>query len=621
MRWGYRAYFVVLVFVGTAISVGVYPYNDPSPLGSLFKAFAASSTAGLALRSMPRAVPLVALGLAVFLAGGVDVLSRAVAGRLARRPQWVRYGRYAPAAAFGVVVVLVLANMAPLFQGQFVDKNLERPQTLPSYMTQSANYMNSQGDATRVLELPGADFSHYRWGATLDPVPPGLMDRPFVSRELIPYGEPASAELLMALDRRLQEGVFEEGSLPALSQLMSVGDVELRSDLQYERFRTPRPKDTWQIFGEGTPAGLQRPRPSVPASPRRRKVPMTDEIALAETGNEQDPPAVAVFGVNDAVPIVRAETASTPLLVAGDGEGLVDAAAAGLLTNSGVVLYTGSMNQSQIKDALSQGAELLVTDSNRKRAQRWGTVRENYGYTETANQKPLTKDVTDARLPVFPNETTASQTVAEDRGVKSVEASDYGNPVSYAPANQPSAALDGDPTTAWEVGAFSDVRGERIKIQLDGPVTSDHVTLTQPLVGPRNRWITQAQVSLDGRKPIDVSLGDVSRTSAGQVVHFPKQSFSTMQITIKGTNTGVQASYNGASAVGFSEIGIPGVHVDEVLRLPTDLLTAAGASSLQHPLVIQLTRDRADPAEPFKQDTETYDGSRRDPADRDGRSR
>ena len=89
---------------------------------------------------------------------GVHVLSHAVAGRLARRPQWVRYGRYAPAAAFGVVVVLVLANMAPLFQGQFVDKNLERPQTLPSYMTQSANYMNSQGDATRVLELPGADF-------------------------------------------------------------------------------------------------------------------------------------------------------------------------------------------------------------------------------------------------------------------------------------------------------------------------------------------------------------------------------------------------------------------------------------------------------------------------------
>src|SRR2546430_4650107 len=57
----------------------------------------------------------------------------------------------------------------------------------------------------RVLELPGADFSHYRWGATLDPVPPGLMDRSFVSRELIPYGEPASAALLMRSEEHTSE--------------------------------------------------------------------------------------------------------------------------------------------------------------------------------------------------------------------------------------------------------------------------------------------------------------------------------------------------------------------------------------------------------------------------------
>ena len=212
--------------------------------------------------------------------------------------------------------------------------------------------MDGKGDSTRVLELPGSDFSHYRWGATLDPVPPGIMDRPFVSRELIPYGEPASAELLRALDRRLQEGVFELGSLPSLAGLMSVGDVELRSDLQYERFRTPRPKDTWQIFGEGTPQGLAPAKQFGPKVAETPQVPMTDEVALAETGNEADPPAVAVFGVNGAVPIVRAEAAKSPLVVAGDGEGLVDAAAAGQLANSGVVLYCASMTPAQLKQAL-----------------------------------------------------------------------------------------------------------------------------------------------------------------------------------------------------------------------------------------------------------------------------
>ena len=76
VRWIHRAYFVALIFVGTAISVGVYPYDDPSPLGGLFKAFQEGSTSGLALRSTPRAVPLLVLGFAVLLAAAVDALRR-----------------------------------------------------------------------------------------------------------------------------------------------------------------------------------------------------------------------------------------------------------------------------------------------------------------------------------------------------------------------------------------------------------------------------------------------------------------------------------------------------------------------------------------------------------------
>src|SRR4051812_20382111 len=63
VRWRHRAYFVVLVLVGVTVAVGANPYDDPSPLGGLFKSFAESSSFGLALRSTSRAVPLVALGL------------------------------------------------------------------------------------------------------------------------------------------------------------------------------------------------------------------------------------------------------------------------------------------------------------------------------------------------------------------------------------------------------------------------------------------------------------------------------------------------------------------------------------------------------------------------------
>ena len=75
-RWRHRAFFLVLTFVGVVIAVGAYPYNAPTPLGSLFKAFANSSSAGLALRSTGRAIPLVTLGFAVVLGIGVNAAAQ-----------------------------------------------------------------------------------------------------------------------------------------------------------------------------------------------------------------------------------------------------------------------------------------------------------------------------------------------------------------------------------------------------------------------------------------------------------------------------------------------------------------------------------------------------------------
>ena len=37
VRWRHRAYFVVLTVVGVVVAVGANPYDDPSPLGGLFK--------------------------------------------------------------------------------------------------------------------------------------------------------------------------------------------------------------------------------------------------------------------------------------------------------------------------------------------------------------------------------------------------------------------------------------------------------------------------------------------------------------------------------------------------------------------------------------------------------
>ena len=92
-----------------------------------------------------------------------------------------------------------------------------------------------------MLVVPGSDFASYRWGNTVDPILPGLMDRPSVQRELIPYGSAASANLLNAFDLRLQERTADPDAIAALGPIMRAGDVLVQSDLQYERYNTPRP--------------------------------------------------------------------------------------------------------------------------------------------------------------------------------------------------------------------------------------------------------------------------------------------------------------------------------------------------------------------------------------------
>ncbi|HEV2308962.1 MAG TPA: alpha-(1-_3)-arabinofuranosyltransferase family protein, partial [Acidimicrobiia bacterium] len=195
VRWKHRVYFVALILIGVTIAVGAHPYGTPSPFGAIVKAFGQGSTVGLALRSVGRAGPLVVLAMAVFLGLGINLLVRWL--RQHRRP---RLGLVACALA----AVVIIVNLPAIWNGTFYGKNLQRPETIPTYWTNAIAALNAKPHGTRILELPGADFSSYRWGNTVEPITPGLTDRPYVARELVPYGSAPSANLLDALDRDLQ---------------------------------------------------------------------------------------------------------------------------------------------------------------------------------------------------------------------------------------------------------------------------------------------------------------------------------------------------------------------------------------------------------------------------------
>src|SRR6478735_8019075 len=254
VRWRHRAYFVLLTVVGVVVAVGANPYDDPSPLGGTFKSFAESSSFGLALRSTSRAVPLVALGPAVLLGVAVNALARAWAGQ----GRTVRGVPVRTLVVAGVVIVLAIVNLPAIFTGDFYTQDLTRNETLPQYWTDAIAALDAQSHDTRVLEIPGADFAAYRWGQTVDPITPGLMDRPYVARELVPWGSAASADLLNALDRRIQEGVLDPDALAPVARLMASGAIVYRADLQTDRYNLARSIPLWEFLTDPEPRGLGR---------------------------------------------------------------------------------------------------------------------------------------------------------------------------------------------------------------------------------------------------------------------------------------------------------------------------------------------------------------------------
>ena len=570
-RWRHRAYFVTLIVVGTVIGVGAWPYDNSSPFGALFKVFANDTSAGLAMRNTPRVVPLVVLGVAALLAAGIGALNPK------RR-----------LVAAGAVAVLALVAFLPVWRFGYLSPRLDRPNDIPAYWNEAAAAMQREGNATRVLEIPGANFSTYRWGDTIEPVTPGLIDRPYAAREVLPAGTPAGVNLLDALDHRLQEGTFEPASLAPFARLTNVGTIALRSDLEYERFNTPRPKLLWAQLTDPLAPGLEAPKVFGKAKPNRAspQLPELDNVELRIPPSDTDPPPVSLFDVKDAVPIVHSAPSAQPVLLDGDGEGIVDAAAAGLLDGNQLVLEAAALDAPTLARVVRDDADLVLTDSNRRRSQHYfSRIRDATGYTERADETaPHDGDV--FRLEPFPGTGDSSRTVVEQHGAQ-VGATDYA-----VAADRPANAFDGDPRSAWRVGGRA--IGDRIVVRPDEPVRTDHVTLAQ-LPGDDQRSISEVRLHFDGGDTLDVHLGDESRTPEGQVVPFPERTVRSLAVEIRDVH--VPDLEPLPRVVGFTEIGLGDVRVRETVRLPVHLSRVVGDRADGHRLDVVLSRLRYEPGQ------------------------
>ncbi len=582
VRWRHRGFFVLLVVVGVVLSVGAYPYTHPTAAGSVLKTFMNDTTAGLAMRSTDRATPLVVLGLAMLIGAGVSAVWQ--------RRAWVGW------ASSATLCAVVLANNPALFNGDAaVVHGLTQPSTLPSYEVAAADYLSSVSPGTRVLAIPGNAFAAYTWGNTYDTPQPALLTRPFVTREQQVMGSMATADTLYAIDEPIQTHIEDWSTLAPMARLLSAGDVMVEYDQTSAQYGTVQAVTLAESLAT-TPEGLSLARTF--GKPGQGVAnPTVDTELLAGTPHAEKPEPIAIYSVHDPRGMVRGESDAGALVVAGDATGLEALAAQGLLDTTSAVYYAGTLDSdpSLLKRLAAEGATLVVTDTNRKQSFRWNGLTSNAGQVETPSDDATTRTPSSSPIDLFSTSTgsaqpSGSRTVATYIGAAEVTASSYGNPVTYAPEERAYSAIDGDLRTAWEIGGLTpDVDGQWWQVAFGHRVTAGHVTLVQPLYGGHKRFVSRVTLTFTGAHPVTVTLGTASRHRGGQRIDFPVRTFEKLRVTIDATTSDERGQ------VGFAEVEVPGQHVVEVDRMPTDLLSRLGRSSLRDRLVIAMTRTRGSP--------------------------
>ncbi|MGH9043546.1 MAG: alpha-(1-_3)-arabinofuranosyltransferase domain-containing protein [Acidimicrobiales bacterium] len=593
-RWTYRAYFAVLVLVGLVLSVAANPLGNPTPWGSLMKRFMQDTTAGFALRSTDRATPLLLLGLAILLAAGVAAFHRCFS--------W---------SGFLVAIVgaaAVIANNPSLFNGQAeVASFFTQPAKLPPYEMAAIKYLNGTHPQTRVLAIPGEQFSAFQWGDTVDPPQPAFLNRPFVTREQQVMGSIATADTLGAIDDPIQRGTAQWQALAPMARLLSAGDVLVQYDQEYEHYNSPNPVLLAQQIAT-TPSGLSNPVSF--GKPRGHPTTYRDitGVDLSNVDAAPDPPPLVDYTVSKPRPITRAESDSGAMIISGEATGLENLAAAGLLNTTSAIYYSGAFSQQPklLKTLLRNGASLVITDTNRKEAFRWDNFADNFGFTETPSDNPAKNDPSDSPIVLFKNAPTDSKTFSSYTGAANVTASSYGLSDAYTPEYDAYAAIDENLDTSWITGdRMANPAGQWWQVQTSKPITASHITLVQPQSGNTSRSIASVKLTFDGSRPVEAKLIASSRTPSGQTINFARRSFRKLRITIEGV-TGPHTILPAATPVGLAEVQIPGLTVSQVIQMPTDLTKAVGAASIKNRLTIDMSRERVSPYSfPYETDPET----------------
>ncbi len=576
-RWRYGPFLLALVLLGVVVMSAGFP--NGTPLRQLMNWVYYHVSLLSFLRTVDKAAPLVALGLAGLLGLAAEVawarlrISRILTGA-GRRAVLVA----APAA---LAALIVLAAW-PLFEGKAIDRQLTW-QRIPAAWRAAGRNLDAHLPAnSRAIVLPGQVFAFYKWGGTIDSILPRLTRKPVAVRYETPYSDLHADDLLVTIDNLVQQDRLFGGQLKPLLGLIGVGSVISGTDDDTTRSGAVDPAIAARaLAGQGLGAARDYgPLAPVPAAPGT----LDPSQRLAQVRQFHLSPGRGIVHVDQGAPTV----------LDGSAQGLADLAAFGQLPGRAPIFYAGDLTRRAIRSDAASGADIVISDSNRRQVFSPQFTQQDFGPVLTAGQ-PITAD--EATLNPFSAKGTAGQTVTLVRGARALEApSIYG--LAQFPELGPVAAFDGNLNTSWVPYPNLPPAQRWVQIDFSHPRDVPYIDVF-PLVGPQT---TVKSVAIDGQI-FPVSPG-------GTRIPLHARGISSLRIALARV---VRLNDNSGPG-GLREVRIPGVHVSQVLRPPQLASGALAGRDLSHASLTWLfARETAD--DPMRASRYVNEPVQNDPAD------
>lgn len=439
--------------------------------------------------------------------------------------------------AKGAALITSVAVSSPLVLlpigngGSFVE--------IPDYLRAAGRFLDGQAGRGRVLVIPGAAFSAFTWGRTLDEPLQAVTKRSVASRDLIPLGSPHTARFYDAVTAILT------GQRPAtgLSQVLARSGVQfvvVRNDLDRRMLNVPPPN---AVVDALSGSGLKQvarfgPLVKAPAS--------SDRLGPSPSRVGAQRASLEIFSVPQFRDVFSLTPTDRAVSLTGGPEAVLQMASHNLLSDGALLAGT-------------RAAAAVTSDATTRRDARFADVIDDKSYVlEPRETPPGSERHVDDWTQAGDARVTTTASSANGR----VRASSWGGPGARRPEQQPFAAFDRDATTAW-IPSQTPSAGSWIEIDFGAPRPVDRISLQLFRDSPTRAIVSRVHVRSD--------RGSFSRTleptDLSQVLRFPAHRTRRVRVTLAAvTDLG-----GGRAGAGLAEVNVPGPAPRRPLQVPSSL--------------------------------------------------